>query len=517
MTDFAVRTKMLLTWRVRLRQVSGATLILVLLGLLARGITVLTQIVIVREFGATIFSDAYFAMETLPELFLDLLAGGLSMTFIPLFAQYRAAKGTDDAWAFTSAYCFVTTCGSLLLAAIAVAAAPLLVSLIAPGFDGAARATSIALARVMALSIAVLGLNAGLRGLFQSHNEFTVPDVARLFYNLALLAAAWFFSHQLGVIALAWGIVVGAFLQLLIQLWVAVKQRIVKPVLVFNHPGIWEALPRIPFLLLAVSWGTLIFLGDRIVASGLEPGSVTALNLATRIILLPVGIFAIPLRTAFYPTFSRLSAENDRQQLADNVMAGLQVLFFIVVPTCVGLVVLHVPLTQLLFEHGAFDDDATRITSNILTYYAFGVPAIAVIFFLYGVFFAVDDRRTLVWINILSWGVNLALNLGLSRIWGSQGIALATTIASTGTAAFMIVELKRRHFPTMQLRALVISVLKVSLIALAMGLLLIWLANNLTTVPTRPQWSWLIAQITGLTLVGMVTYLAAARMMRLTS
>src|SRR5687768_6967291 len=102
------------SWRSRLRQVSGATLTLTVTGALARIITLLTQMVIAREFGVSIFSDAYFATQNVPELFNEFLVVGFSMAFIPIFVEYRITHGVDEAWKFVSSFLFLSTLVSLV-------------------------------------------------------------------------------------------------------------------------------------------------------------------------------------------------------------------------------------------------------------------------------------------------------------------------------------------------------------------------------------------------------------------
>ena len=95
-------------WRSRFRQVSGATLALIVTGTLTRVITLLTQTVIAREFGLSVFSDAYFATENIPELFIDFVTIGFSMVFIPMFTRYRVTGEENEAWKFASSFFFLS-------------------------------------------------------------------------------------------------------------------------------------------------------------------------------------------------------------------------------------------------------------------------------------------------------------------------------------------------------------------------------------------------------------------------
>jgi putative peptidoglycan lipid II flippase len=503
------------SWRSRFEQVSGATLALVVTGTLARIITLLTQMVIADEFGVSTSSDAYFAMEKVPELFVAFIAVGFSTVFIPMFAEYRTTQGEDEAWKFASSFFFLSTIVSLFLAAIAVVCSPLLVRVMAPGFQGSTRQIAVALLRIMALSIIFLGPDAGLFGLLNSHREFIIPELARVTYNCVLFGVAWTLSSRFGVYVLAWGIALAAVIRMTIQFLGAAKRGVLKLVWTFDHPGTRRAAKQLIPFVIAMSGVEIVFVLDRMVASGLPEGSIAALNYASRIILLPIGIFALPLRTTFYPTLSDLAVRRHLQELAETTLTGLKVLLFIVIPACVGLAALRVPLTRLLFERGAFDSLATLATSEALICYAGAVPAIAVVFFLNNVYFSLGDPFTLVKLNVVGWITNLCLNVVLSRYLGHQGIALATSISATLTMTLMILLLKQDKLASLSVKSLLDSVSKMVFVSALMGLPLVLLPEKLNGVLIQLQLDYQFLQVAILILIGASTYLMVARLFRI--
>jgi len=503
------------SWRSPFERVSGATLALVVTGTLARIITLLTQMVIAGEFGASTSSDAYFAMEKVPELFVAFIAVGFSTVFIPMFAEYRTTQGEDEAWKFASSFFFLSTIVSLFLAAIAVVCSPFLVRVMAPGFQGSTRQIAVALLRIMALSIIFLGPDACLFGLLNSHREFIIPELARVTYNCVLFGVAWTLSSRFGVYVLAWGIAFAAVIRMTIQFLGAAKRGVLKLVWTFDHPGTRRAAKQLIPFVIAMSGVEIFFVLDRMVASGLPEGSIAALNYASRIILLPIGIFALPLRTTFYPTLSDLAVRRHLQELAETTLTGLKVLLFIVIPACVGLAALRIPLTRLLFERGAFDSLATLATSEALICYAGAVPAIAVVFFLNNVYFSLGDPFTLVKLNVVGWITNLFLNLVLSRYLGHQGIALATSISAILTVTLMILLLKQDKLASFSVKSLLDSVSKMVFVSALMGLPLVLLPDKLNSVLIQLQLDYQFLQVAILILIGASTYLMVARLFRI--
>jgi len=398
---------------------------------------------------------------------------------------------------------------------IAVACSPHLVSILAPGFPGPTRQIAITLLRIMALSIIFFGLDAGMLGLLHSHREFIIPELARMTYNLVLLGVAFALSSRFGVIVLAWGIVAAALIRMTIQSIGAVKRGAFKPVLALFHPGTGRAAKLLIPFVIAISGMQIIFVLDRMVASGLAEGSVAALNYAGRIILIPVGIFVLPLRTILYPTLSDFAVKSQINELAETTLAGIKILLFIVIPACVGLVALRIPLISLLFERGAFDHLATLATSEVLIFYAAGVPAIAGIFFLTNVYFSLGDPYTLIKLNLVNWSTNLILNLILGRYLDHRGIALATAISTTLTVILMLFIMKRYRLKHLDVRSLMNSLCKIVSISAVMGFVLILLPRWLNYILVQLRLNYQFFQVLLLTLIGAATYLTSAYILRI--
>jgi len=503
------------SWRSRLQQVPGATLALSIMAILTRVITFLTQVVVARKFGLSAFSDAYFAVESIPEIFIGLVAIGFSMVFIPMFTEYRVSGKEDKAWKFASSFLFLSAFVSIVFAVFVAVGAPVLVSLMVPGFSGVRRQTAIGLARIMSLSIPLFGLDAGIRGLLQSHREFVAPELARVVYNGTLFAFALSLGGKRGVFVLAWGGVLGAVLQVVIQCLGALRRGVLRLRWAFDRAGTKRAAKQLLPFLIAVSGVSIVFVLDRMVASGLPEGSVAALNYAGRIMLLPVGIFALPLRTALCPDLSALAAQRQLRQFAETMLSGLRVLLFIVVPACVGLAALRIPLTELLFQRGAFDRQATLATSRALICYAAGVPAIAMVFVLYTAYLSLGDALSLVKLNLFNWLTNLFLSLVLSRFLGHAGIALGTSISMMSTMILMLYSLKRRQLKSLRVKSLVNSAWRVTLVSIVMGLSLILLLGMSNYLQVQLSLYYQSLRIAILVLIGVSAYVIVGHWLKL--
>jgi len=493
----------------RFRQVPQAALAIAALAVAVRLLTFLTQAIIAREFGASSLSDAYFAAESVILLLTDLIVVGFTMAFIPAFAKQRAARDEGEARKFANSFGLFSIAVSLALAALVALASPFLAWAIAPGFHGRTRELTVQLLRVMSLSIASLGLTADLTGLLRSDRQFIVPELAQVGYGAALLGAALFLTDELGVMALAWGTVLASFVRLALQLPSAARRGLARPSGGLDWAAAWRAAKLLPPLLIAHSGLRIALILDWTAASGLPEGSVAALNLASRVALLPVGILAIPLRRAMLPALSQQAAEGQLQRMGETVVSALRMLLFAAVPICAGLTALGAPLIRLLFERGAFAPSATLATSQALACYALGIPAIAGTFLLNGAYFALGDPLTPVKVNALSWAANLALNLILSPHLGINSIALAT--AASSTATFMaLLYILRKKLGALDLGPLFGSLAKTVPTAAFMGAFLLGLPRLLSAVSIPPEFDPQALGVGAAILGGGLAYLAGA-------
>ncbi len=504
MTEVTLSRKRMSFW--------GATLTLSLTILLTRATTFVTQTVIAHRFGASAHADAYFAAEYLLLLLGDFLVIGFGAAFIPLWTEFQVQRGEREAQAFTDAFISLATGATVVLAVVIALAAPILVRLVAPGFSETAAETAAQLLATMAPAVAFLGLTAGCTGLLEAHRRFVLPEISRVTYRLVILVAAIALSGRLGVMALALGTVVGSLVRLMVQLTSALRMGAIHLTHQIDHEGVRRAGKRIlPIFMAYVGMKGTMLLGS-VVASGLSAGAVSGLAYAVKVMLLPVGLLALPLRTTIFPTLSQHVAEDQQEVMGETAMRGLRLLSFATIPVCAGFVLLRVPLIQLLFQRGAFDSAATQTTASALGWLALGLPASGGMLIVNSIYFSLGDPITLVKFNLINWVASLGLSLALVGRLGLSGIALSISLSTIMTYALAILTLKHR-LPALKIRPLGETVLKASVAAGWMaGLLLgLWalLVGAFHTLDAAPAMGSLIAVLGGGVVGGSAYGLAA--------
>jgi putative peptidoglycan lipid II flippase len=450
-----------------------ASLILTIAALASRLLGWVRLLVIGSQFGASRELDAYFAAFRIPDAIFQLVvAGALSAALIPVFASYRARGEDREAWVLASSVInlvLIALAGLSLLMAIF---APLLVPIVAPGFDAPTTELTIRMTRIMLLSPVLIGMGAVVTGILNSYQQFTVPAIAPLLYNFAIILAAIFLAPIIGVEGLAVGVAIGSLAHLAVQLpsLARVGQRY-DLTIGLGHPGVrrvaWLMGPRT----LGLAAGQLNFIVSTILASGLPEGSLTAYNYAFQLSQIPVGVIGVSIAVALFPTLSQDAALGRIGDIRHQVANAVRVLIFIAAPLTAIMVVLREPLTSVFYQYGLFSQSATDRTASTLLYFAIGLVGHIVVHVLTRAFYAMQDTKTPVAWAVVAVAINIVLMAALVGPMGVEGLALALSISAVLEVIGLLWSLRRR-IDSIEGGEIMRSLLRAGVAALAAALLM---------------------------------------------
>jgi putative peptidoglycan lipid II flippase len=409
-----------------------ASLILTVAALASRILGWVRLLVIGSQFGASRELDAYFAAFRIPDAIFQLVvAGALSAALIPVFQGYRARGQDAEAWQLASSIINLVLIALAALSLLMAIFAPLLVPIVAPGFDQPTTELAVRLTQIMLLSPVLVGMGAVVSGILNSYQQFTVPAIAPLLYNLAIIAAAIFLAPTLGVEGLAIGVVAGSLAHLVVQLpsLGRIGQRFQLRI-GLGDPGVrkvaWLMGPR----LLGLAAGQINFLVSTVLASGLATGSLTAYNYAFQLSQIPVGIIGVSIAVALFPTLSHDAALGHLGRIRSQVSGAVRQLVFIAALLTVVTIVLREPVTAAFYQYGAFTADASARTASTLAFFAIGLGGHIVVHVLTRAFYAMQDTRTPVAWAVVAVAINVPLMVLLVEPMGIEGLALALSISS---------------------------------------------------------------------------------------
>lgn len=481
-----------------------------LLTLLSRILGLIRDGVIAWFFGATMITDAFIVAFRIPNLFRKLFAdGSLSITFITTFTEHIHRYGKQDAFAMALDVLKGFVKITIVISIAGFFITPVLIKVIAPGFDTPSPQFEIctSLMRIMMPYIGIICIMAICMGILNVLDNFAIPALTPAVLNLTMIASVVFISSHLTspIYSLAIGVSAGGIFQLAIQVPALRKKGFTFR---FNETRSRPASGKIGFGMIATVIGASVYhiniLVGTVLASSLSEGSISYLYYADRIVQFPMGLFVMAISTATLPDLARQAHLKDMQGVSDTLTFSIKMVFFLTVPSMVGLMVLHEPIVMLLFQRGMFDMESTRQTAVALFFFGFGLWAFSGGRIIASVFFALQEVKLPLIAALISMSINLVSGLFFMRLFGHVGIALAAAVSSSIHFLFLAGALKIR-IKQIEFRYIAKSACKSLLCSAIMGII-IWKLSRGITFGARVETVDLLLRVCGCILLGMVIY-----------
>ena len=497
----------------KINSIAVAAVLVAASSLISRLLGVFRDRILASQFGAGPQLDIYYAAFRVPDLLFNLIVlGALSAGFIPIFSglvkNFNDPKKADEntpAWQLANNVINLLSLFLVAFSLLGVIFAPLLVRVITPGFSTDAQVSTVFLTRIMFLSPLFLGISGVLGGILQSFRRFLIYSLAPIFYNLGIIAGAMWFSNWWGLPGLAWGVVFGAFLHMLIQI-PAVYVLGFRYSFKINIKD--KATRRIGKLMiprtLSLAITQIDLLVTTVIASGLAAGSLTVFNLANNLQSFPVGIFGVSFAIAAFPALSQYA--HDKEKLEASFSSTLRQIFFFVIPATVLLITLRAQIIRVILGAGAFSWQDTILTMNTLAMFSISLFAQASVPLLVRVFYARHDSRTPFYLGMFTVATDIILCLILSRSMGVTGLALAYSISNILNFLLLWTWL---HFKVgnLGLAKIVQSATKFAIAAIGAGFAVQLVKLAISPVINMTKFSGVLIQLGAAGLAGSLTYL----------
>jgi putative peptidoglycan lipid II flippase len=398
----------------------------------SRLLGLLREIILANRFGTSSDYDAYVSAFRIPDLlFLVIMSGSFGAAFIPVFGGFLAKGEKVRADRLASSVITWTALTTVVLGLVTfVFAGPLMRYVVAPDLPPEAMDLAIKTMRMLLLSPLLLGMGIAAKGILESHLKFTLPALAPVVYNLAIVLAALFLAPTYGIEGVTVGVLIGALLHVGIQIPGVVRTGLkFRPTLSRNVAGLAEV-------------GVLLL--PRVIGQAAFQINFVALNYAWQMLMLPNGVLALSISTVVFPTMAAQFELGDIDAFRNTLQRGLRPLLFLMVPASIGLFEFRTSLFQTIFQSGNFDANSTILSSEPLAFLALGLIWYGLVEVLSRTFYAMKDTVTPVAAGILIIVLNIILSKALLSSMGHVGLALSLSV-STGVEAFILVVILRRR------------------------------------------------------------------------
>ncbi len=438
--------------------------------------------------GTSPTADSFILAFRIPNTIRRLTGeGALGASFIPVFIGYLRGKPSKDAWAFAQRAFWDI---AVILGTVAILGCVFSREVIGfftiLGVKNLRWDLAIYLNRIIFPCVFFLGLAALASAILNGFHRFGLAASTSIAFNLVFIVFSCGVVYRpimklappafkTPAVSLAAGVLLGSALMLAMQLPVVAKLGMrFRPDLAFDDPGVKKVGRLLGPVILGTGVFQVNFFVDTVFAasSRMPAGSITSLYVADRVMELVLGVYAIAISTVMLPTMSHQVASGKHAEMKQTFGFALRVVSFITIPAAIGLILLRAPITQVLFQHGAFTAQSTGLTSHALLFYSLGLPAFAAIKLITPMYYSTHDTMTPMKVGACALALHLLLNFILLFAFGrflwNASPALASSLAAYFNFAALFLVFRGRY-GALGARAITSSLAKMAACAMAMA------------------------------------------------
>lgn len=430
---------------ITLNSIKKPAKIIISLGLVTRLLGFLKGILIAYYIGVNYKTDTYLVAFSATMLLTKIIADGLIVSLIPIYQQVDQRDGLKGRNEFTNNVINSYVLLSIILIAVGYTIAPLIIKVFGPGFDGLESIKAIRLFR-LGLPIMTAHFIRGIcGGHLQSIHAFKAGARSGVVNNLIYIVYLVTFSKWFGLE----GLMIAGVIAVIGQVYVMVKAMVkvgykYKFYILLKDNLLLRLNSFMLPILIGIGINEVNFAIDNAVGSALQQGTITELNYAYDIILFFISAFIVAIVTAIFPLLSEMFSKEKQIELNKSINFSFRLLIIILVPLTIILITMAEPIVKLFYERGAFGNESTIKTAQILIYYSIGLVGLALVLLINRIYYAINKLNTSMIIGAIALGYNLILDLILVKFMGANGIALGTSISVIITTVYGVLDLNRR-------------------------------------------------------------------------
>lgn len=473
------------------------------------------EYMLATRFGIGDLLDSYTVAFRVPDLVYNLLIlGTLSVSFIPVFVEYHL-KDKEEANKIANTILTVLFIGMSVLCLLLYIFTPELTHLIAPGFSGDKFNNTLALTRVFLISPVLFTVASVFYSYLNALKRFVLVSIAPIVYNLGIIFGIVFLYPRFGIIGLGYGVIGGALLQLLIQMFGAMAAGFkIRPNFQVGHQAVKKItrlfIPRI----FGITNSQFSLIITAVVGSTLASGTIGAFNIVNNFQTVAVTLFGSSFALAAFPSLAEKFAQREDAEFSHILVRTMVYTLFFVVPISVLLIVLRAQIMRVALGHGKVDWGSTKVLAEMLGIFAVSIFAQSLAPLLSRAFYARHNTVKPVVIGLITLAINAVGSYLFAKPFGGTGLVLGFTIANILNFILLYIYLRRdmHHFDG---QYLAYAALKIVTASLLMGIVTYVVLNILGTHMLLNSTIKVFVQGALAGIAGMAVFIAAAVVLRI--
>ena len=484
-----------------------AAFLVMIISILSRFLGLFRDMLVGYQFGVSIYTDAYKAAVSVPETVFTIVGLAISTVFIPMLSKVKYEKNKDEMFKFSNNIISILLVVSIITFALGFIFTDKIVAFMFNGFNEEKFTLTVFLTRITLFNLLFLSINACYTAMLQVCEDFIVPSILGMFFNAPMIIYLLCFN-DISIIGLTIANVIGNFLRVAVQIPVLYKHGYrFKLFINLKDDRIKKILILIIPVIIGSGANSLNMVVDMKVASSLGDGAVSALDFAQKIIVFANTAITTSIVSVMYPLMANKLNEGDNEGFAMYLTKSISTIALLLVPISIGFILLNKEIISVFYERGKFNDVAVGITASAFLGYSLVLPFTGVRDILNSSLFSMQKTKVTTINGVIGVVINIILSISLAKVFGIFGVAIASTIASIITAVLLFIS-TRKFVGSFNVIPMIIKLLKISLSAMSMLLVLI-LLNNMISLNN----SILTILLNGI--VGAIIYFVACKILRI--
>ena len=438
-----------------------SSFIVMVINMLSRILGLVREMIIGSVFGASGMTDAYVSATKIPNFFTTLFGeGSLGTVFIPIYNRGLEEKGKEKTDEFVFSILNLIIAFTSTMSVIMILFSKQILKITTGFADPERFEAANGLLKIVAFYFLFIALSGVVSSLLNNYKKFAVAASMGIVFNLVIIVGTLLLKNKMGIYGLGVAYLLSGVFQLLMMLPQFFQiMKTYKFIFNLKDPYVKEMFVLMVPTLIGIFGYQINEIVDNRFATMLPAGTASALNYASRLYLLPIGVFAISLSVVIFPTLSRAVVKNKRKKVRKVVQEGLAMLAFLIVPSSVILFGYAREIVTLVYKRGHFSNKAVTLTSETLQFYALGLLFFSTIHLLTRSHYVYKDRKLPVISSFIGIFTNILLDFLLYKQYRHVGLTFATSFAAMVNFLILFVSLQRRYVKINVLKYIAILVI----------------------------------------------------------
>lgn len=449
-----------------------STIIVMIMTVISRFIGFARDIIIVNSFGTTGVTDAYWAASTIPETIFMIVGLAISTSFLPMLSKVRSEKGTKEMHSFANNVITILFIISIAIFLVASFIPGTIVEIIAGGLEASTKAIAIDLTRIVLINLVFLSINACFTALLQVHEDFVIPSILGLFFNLPIIVYLLIFK-DVNIYGLTVANVIGNFLRVAVQVPSLRKHGYqYRPFINLKDERIKTLIIIILPVLVGSSANSLNLVVDKRIASGFGEGAITTLNNAQLLVTVVNTVITTAITSVIYPVLANKRNEGNKKEFIDILSKTIIYLGILLIPITIGMLIYGKEILMISFNYSS--EKAMNFALAALMGYSIGIFFTGVRDVLNSTLFSMGKTKITTKNGVIGVIINIILSILLSKYIGIGGITIASSIAMFFTSILLFRNIIKLE-GALDIKSIIIKLGKIFIAALLMGIIVYFL------------------------------------------